>query len=158
MSGKPLSPPGGSLPGGEARTTTGTTARSTPTLGAMRFEAEAAQLWRTYVPRSGQAATVQGELIRAVEKLRDEAQRNGNCNWDGGFEILAGFLRSRLVDSGIFSAQVVAEIEHDANRLLSFEYPEIDDGPYDRLTDRVVEWARAHPGPVPHQRNPDLHR
>jgi hypothetical protein len=28
----------------------------------------------------GLADTVQGELLRAVEKLRDEAQRNGNVN------------------------------------------------------------------------------
>lgn len=108
------------------------------------------------MPASGQATTVQGELIRAVEKLRDEAHRNGN--WDGGFVILAEFLRTALVSSGVFSEQAVAEIEQDVDRLLSFESPEMDDGPYDRLSDRVVEWARANPAPVAHQRNPALHR
>jgi hypothetical protein len=46
-------------------------------------------VWRTYVPKRGQATTVQGELLRANEKLRDESQRNGNINWDEGHEILA---------------------------------------------------------------------
>jgi hypothetical protein len=35
-------------------------------------------IWKTYVPKSGQAETIQGELSRACEKLADEAQRNGN--------------------------------------------------------------------------------
>jgi hypothetical protein len=42
---------------------------------------EAQDIWKNFVPPSGQAATVQGELLRAIEKLRDEAMRNGNGNW-----------------------------------------------------------------------------
>jgi hypothetical protein len=124
----------------------------------MLYFEEARDLWRTYVPRSGQAASVQGELIRAVEKLRDEAQRNGNVNWDHGFEILARFLRDTLVTSGPFAPPILKQIERDVARLLNFETPETDDELYDRLTDRVVEWARAHPDPLPHKHNPDLHR
>ena len=71
--------------------------------------------------QSGQADTVQGELIRAVERLRDEAYRNGNVDWGDGHVILVE------------------------------DPPEESDGPYDRLTDRVVEWSRAHPEPVPRE-------
>jgi hypothetical protein len=46
------------------------------------------KIWRQFVPSAGQAETVQGELLRAMEKLRDEAARNGNGNWDEGFETL----------------------------------------------------------------------
>ena len=53
----------------------------------MKYYAEAKRLWSTYVPKNGQADTVQGELIRAIEKLRDEVQRNGNGNWDRGHQI-----------------------------------------------------------------------
>jgi hypothetical protein len=123
----------------------------------MQYFEEARDLWRTYVPRRGQAESVQGELIRAVEKLRDEAQRNGNVNWNDGFEILARFLRDTLVTSGLFAPPIVEEIDRDVARLLYFDAPETGDEPYDRLTDRVVEWARAHPDPVPHERNRDLH-
>lgn len=48
-------------------------------------------IWRNYVPKSGQSKTVQGELLRGNEKLRDESQRNGNINWDEGHEILARY-------------------------------------------------------------------
>jgi hypothetical protein len=70
----------------------------------MSYETEARRIWQTYVPPRGQAETVQGELLRAVEKLRDEARRNGNCNWDEGHEILTRFVRETLNASGLFDA------------------------------------------------------
>jgi len=76
----------------------------------MSYETEARTIWKTYVPPSGQAKTVQGELLRAVEKLRDEAQRNGNVNWDDGHKILARFVRTTLIDSGLFDAKQSKDI------------------------------------------------
>ncbi len=124
----------------------------------MRHAAEAHVLWQTLVPPRGQAATVQGELIRAIEKLRDEAQRNGNVNWDEGHVILAEYVRDTLLPSGLFDEPATEEIERDVARVLDADHPETSDNPFDRLTDRVVEWVRAHPDPVPHTHNPDLHR
>ena len=122
----------------------------------MKNRKEAGELWRTYVPKRGQADTVQGELIRAVEKLRDEAQRNGNINWGRDHARLAEYVRDTLVSSGLFDADAEREIREDVGRLLTFEYPETEDGPYDRLTDRLVEWSRQQPGPVPREPDPDL--
>ena len=124
----------------------------------MKYPAEAKALWEKYVPRSGQAETVQGELIRAVEKLRDEAVRNGNVNWDDGFEILACFIRDTLVSSGQFDPFTQKAISRETARLLDYERPVTDDGPFDRLAEWVVEWSRRHPEPVPHARNPNLRR
>jgi hypothetical protein len=123
----------------------------------VKYPHEARSLWRTSVPHSGQAATVQGELLRAVEKLRDEAQRNGNINWDGGYETLIAYLRDNLLGSTLFDQTAAEEMESDLDRLSRFDFPETSDAPYDRLADRVIEWCHAHPEPVPHTRNPDLH-
>lgn len=114
-------------------------------------------LWRTSVPRRGQAATVPGELLRAVEKLRDEAQRNGNLNWGSGYETLIAYLRDRLLGSALFDQTAAQEIETDLHRLSQFKYPETSNAPYDRLANRVIEWCHAQPKPVPHTRNPDLY-
>jgi hypothetical protein len=124
----------------------------------VKYFEQARLLWKTYVPASGQADTVQGELIRAVEKLRDEAQRNGNINWDDGHEILANFIRETLLGSEMFGEEARDEVERDVARLLDFEDPETSDDVFDRLTDRVVEWSNAHPQPVPHAHNPKLLR
>lgn len=39
------------------------------------------RLWRELVPSTGPADSLQGELLRAVENLRDESCRNGNRNF-----------------------------------------------------------------------------
>jgi hypothetical protein len=115
---------------------------------------EARSLWLRYVPARGQAETVQGELIRAVEKLRDEAQRNGNLNWCGDHVILARYIRDQLIGSGFFTGVAASEIEQDVGRLLDVEHPETCDETYDRLSDRIVEWSGAHPDPLPRVHDP----
>ncbi len=115
----------------------------------MRYQEEAAELFKRYVPRSGQAETEQGELIRAVEKLADEARRHGNAHWSEDFERLAEFVRDRLTASSLFDRAVKDEIEADVDRILAYEDPVVDDALYGRLLDHVVEWARAHPKPIP---------
>ena len=91
------------------------------------------------MPARGQAATVQGELIRAVEKLRDEAHRNGNVNWSDDHAILVNYVRNTLLTSGMFDLAAKDEIERDSDRVLDFEHPETSDEPYDRPNDRVVD-------------------
>lgn len=124
----------------------------------MRHFKEARSLWQQYVPARGQAGTVRGELIRAVEKLRNEALRNGNLNWCGDHVILVGYIRNQLIESGLFAGSAARQIEQDIERLLDAGRPETSDKPYGRLADRVVEWSRAHPEPVPHEYNPALKR
>jgi len=58
----------------------------------MKYFEEAKFIWKNYVPKSGQADTVQGELLRVIEKLRYEAQDNGNINWDDGFEMFCHYI------------------------------------------------------------------
>jgi hypothetical protein len=123
----------------------------------VNYQQEARLLWQTSVPPRGQAATVQGELLRAVEKLRDEAQRNGNLNWGSGHEAFIAYLRENLIGSAVIGQTAAQEIEADLDRLGEFEYPETSEAPYDRLADRVIDWCHAHPDPVPHTRNPHLH-
>jgi len=42
----------------------------------------------------------------------------------------------------------------DVAQLLDFEHPATLDHPYDRLTDRIVEWSRVQPKPVPTPEEP----
>jgi hypothetical protein len=123
----------------------------------MLYFEDAKRIWKTCVPKSGQANTVEGELLRAVEKLRDEATRNGNSNWDKGFEILLAYLEQRLLDAAVYSAPVIASTKSALTRLHNFDEPYLDDDLYDTLSDRVVEYFRYY-GSSPHTTNPELHR
>ena len=120
----------------------------------MRHFDEARRLRQAYVPASGPPETLQGELLRGVETLRDEAQRNGNADWGAGHEGMACMVRDTLIQSGLFGADARSEIQSDAAQLLDSEHPVTSDDPYDRLTDRIVEWSRAQPGPLPTRREP----
>ena len=123
----------------------------------MDYLEEGKDIWSQFVPRSGQAQTVQGELLRAVEKLRDEAVRNGNGNWDRGFEILLNFIESHLLDEGAFAPDVIERTKRILTRLRDYDDPLLEDGPYDTLGDRVVDYFRHH-GSQLHPNNPELNR
>ncbi len=89
----------------------------------MQYFNEAARIWRECVPKSGQADTIEGELLRAVEKLRDEAIRNGNKNWDPGFGILLSFLESKLLDKTVYPEATLAVTRATLVRLRDFDRP-----------------------------------
>jgi hypothetical protein len=115
-------------------------------------------IWQTYVPKRGQATTVQGELLRANEKLRDESQRNGNINWDDGHEILAGFLLDTLTGSAVLTDEVKAQLRRDIERVLDFENPYTEDDLFDRIERALLDWCAAHPDQLPRTFNPALRR
>lgn len=52
-----------------------------------RFFKECRFIWKNYVPENGQAKCLQGELLREIEKIRCEAQDNGNINWDEDVDV-----------------------------------------------------------------------
>ena len=124
----------------------------------MKYFDEAKKLWRAYVPESGQADTVQGELMRSIEKLRWEAQNNGNINWDKDFSLLADFIKKTLLAWDQFDTHAQKEIDNDIKVILDFRHPYVEDDVYDRLIDRIVEWSRTHPEPVAHELNKNLNR
>lgn len=124
----------------------------------MRHFEEARTIWKTKVPPSGQADTIEGELLRAVEKLRWEAQQNGNINWDVGFEILIYFLQAHLLDAAIYPDDVLKATQAILDGFLyPSGLPDVADEPYDELSDRIVEWYR-HSGSRPHLHDPKLYR
>ena len=115
-------------------------------------------IWQNYVPKSGQADTVQGELLRANEKLRDESQRNGNINWDQGHEILARFILETLQSSSDVPAEAKVQLERDILRILDYEHPYTEDDLFDRVEKVIFDWYLRNKEPIPRSKNPDLHR
>ena len=132
--------------------------------GKGRYQKEEAALWEGLVPRSGQADTVQGELVRAIGRLASELSRNGNINWDDGFLRFIGFLAARLNDPAVFDKPTRDQIAEDLDEIESFgedplSYSAWDEEcAYDRVTDRVVEWCQMHPRPIARDRDPELNR
>lgn len=124
----------------------------------MKYFEEAKNIWKNYVPKSGQSEIVEGELIRAIEKLRYEAQNNGNGNWDEGFELFCQYIWDILNDDKVFEKDVLHEIRTDIDTINNSNVPYFEDDLYDRITDHVIEWSIAHKGPIKRTKDPKQHR
>ncbi|HLW68279.1 MAG TPA: hypothetical protein VKS79_23380 [Gemmataceae bacterium] len=115
-------------------------------------------IWTNLVPKSGQCGTVQGELLRVVEKLSWEANNNGNVNWDNGFEILIDYFEQTVCGDPQISPSMKASVREDLNQLRDFERPCTGEEPYNRLTSAVVAYCRLHPHLLPKPANSSLRR
>lgn len=115
-------------------------------------------IWQNFVPKSGQSDTVQGELLRASEKLRDEAHRNGNMNWDRGHEILANYIKSTLLESSGLSWLRKRRLKSDIDIVLNYKQPPLEDEVFDRIEKAILDWYVKNRDPIPRKHNPDLHR
>src|SRR6266542_1987495 len=82
-----------------------------------KYAKEYDALFDKLVPESGQADTVQGELLRAIVRLASECFRNGNMNWDDGFDVFVDFLWNHLPDPAIFDSVTIEEINEDLGQL-----------------------------------------
>jgi hypothetical protein len=117
-------------------------------------------VWKNLVPKSGQSDTVQGELLRCVEKLAWEAQNNGNGNWgpQSDFEKLLQYLEDTLCAEPDFDSEAKQSIKRDVKRLRRYKQPYTDEDLYDRLTEHVVAYFRLHPQLIPKPHDPSLLR
>lgn len=113
-------------------------------------------VWRHLVPKSGQASSVQGELLRIVEKLRWEAQNNGNGNWDDRFTMLVDFLRTVLGGELQLPKAMRKLVAADLNCLDEGLY--LEDDLYDRLEKAVVAFCRLHPEVIAKELDPLQYR
>ena len=68
---------------------------------------ECKYIWKNYVPSKGQADSLQGELLREMEKIRCEAQDNGNINWDDDYSYFCDFISERLCEHVGFSLNLL---------------------------------------------------
>ena len=114
------------------------------------------QIWREHVPRSGQSSVVQGELLRCLAKLRDEATRNGNIDFGQQHLRLRDYVASVLLDAEIFDAGRLNTLAADLKTIGHATRPVLDDEVWDRLDRAVADWCRAHPLPLPKDHDPDL--
>jgi hypothetical protein len=116
------------------------------------------RLGKELVPLSGEAETLQGELVRCIDNLNDEARRNGWMNWDEADKESIDVLRRYLPDPDVFPQTIRQQI-HKALDVVRYAGEKgADEGVfgYEELTflaQRVVEWC-VHYGELEYK-NPE---
>ena len=126
----------------------------------MPWQSEFKRLWSELVPPFGQAKTVQGELIRAIGRLSEEAYQNHNVNFDQDHAILCQFLRDNLKDPTVFSAEEIQHIDEWIDRILDSKRPDTS-GPgtcFSHLAEKVVRWCESKKKLLPHDLDASLNR
>ncbi|NOT98526.1 MAG: hypothetical protein HOO97_05465 [Sideroxydans sp.] len=132
------------------------------------------ELWKTLVPESGPAETLQGEVLRAIGQLENEYGGMGFSNWGGYYDNFARFIATHLADKNIFCTYTVNVILSDIRALLSYalsflyklgvvdKKPEYQneillnsvtdmDQIFERLHAVSVVWCERHPEPIPYK-------
>jgi hypothetical protein len=110
------------------------------------------RIQKEFVPIAGECDTLQGELVRCVNNLNDEARRNGWMNFDEGDIESVDVLRRYLPDATIFSEDVRQQILTALDTIRYAGERGADEGEfaYDELTfvsQRVAEWCKYHSAP-----------
>jgi hypothetical protein len=117
------------------------------------------RLWQMLVPARGQSLSVQGELIRCIGKLTDEAYRNGNLNWNRGYRLMLDYIGSVLLGDATLSGERRAKVLQDINEIkASYKCPDTRGHGtcYYTLNEAVVDWCMQHTDLIPRDPNPDL--
>jgi hypothetical protein len=103
------------------------------------------KIWTEHVPKTGTAITVYGELLQAVENLRDEAQRHANAHYRRRHKRMAMFIRDTLIDSRLFDKTENDRIRTNTHRLMKGSRPYTNDDIYDHLVDKVCVYFKEKP-------------
>ena len=135
-------------------------------------------IWKNYVPKNGQATTLQGELLREIEKIRCEAQDNGNINWDNDYTYFCDFISKKLSEQTIFSKSEKEEIvlimsylkecgiyaqnyhkgEILENAVDIDKLAYVKDNLYDIICDKIGQLHKEHGTALPYEKNTFIKR
>jgi len=104
------------------------------------------RLTKELVPLGGEADTLQGELVRCIGNLSDEAHRNGWMNWDVGDEEAIDVLCRYLPDQVVFSDEICRQIQKALDKVRYAGKDGADQGAFGYaelkfLAQRVADWC-----------------
>lgn len=139
---------------------------------------ECKYIWKNYVPKSGQANNLQGELLREIEEIRCEAQDDGNINWDDDHSYFCDFINKKLLEQSIFSSiekeeiilimSYIKECGMYAQKFYSGIIPEdevdmdkiayTNDNLYDIICDKIGQLQKENSEPIPYEKNNAIKR
>lgn len=139
---------------------------------------ECKYIWKNYVPKSGQANNLQGELLREIEEIRCEAQDDGNINWDDDHSFFCDFISKKLLEQSIFSSiekeeitlimSYIKECGMYAQKFYCGIIPEnevdmdkiayTNDNLYDIICDKIGQLQKENSEPIPYEKNNAIKR
>ena len=109
------------------------------------WEKQFQDFWKLLVPKSGEAETVQGEVIRIVGKIGYEILNNGGMNWDRGFSKMLQELLQYLSNGVSLSKNDIYAVTIAKKQLSGGAFNE---EAIEKLEEMAVKWVLANPTPI----------
>ena len=110
----------------------------------LQYPAIARKIWR----ESDATSSPAGQLLTAVETLREEAQQHANAEYGKRHKRMAVFVRDTLVKSGIFDKATIDHIRSTTASLMKASKPYLQDDLYDQLVDLICVFYIQRSAPV----------
>lgn len=135
------------------------------------FDDELSALWEKLVPEEGEAETIQGEMVRAIGRIKGDYYRNGFGNWYPMYYKLSQFLAAHLIDESTFKPFTLSVLHADIRALNAYGNSVMAAGsPYEqfhfslfkttgieeafeRLDAAIAVWCKRHPELIPYKRS-----
>jgi hypothetical protein len=115
--------------------------RSPITTSKQNWQEQHQELWDLLVPSSGQAATIQGEVVRISGRIANELDGNGGANWDSDFKKMADAFGAFVRQGNPLSTSELAETQEIVNEIKRRS------GNPDRMCELGVKWVVNNPIP-----------
>ena len=123
------------------------------------FALKFARLHHVLVPDCGAATSLQGEILRSVDRLAGEERRNGNLNWSKGYSQFVRFLRDTLLDQHAFDEARRSELSAQLDTIERHANDPADIQRIDRafasLIRAAVDYHTRHSSLTPYTASPD---
>lgn len=125
-------------------------------------------LWKKLVPKEGEAETIQGEMVRAIGRIKGDYYKNGFGNWYSYYYDLSQFLAVHLADESTFNPFTVNILRADIRALHAcglrcMHMDDLEQTFLDSINDEeeiflrldaaIVVWCERHPEPIPYNRS-----
>lgn len=135
------------------------------------------EYWNENIPQTGASQILQAELLRRIEKIQWENQKNGNINWDESFDYFCDFLLENFFEFSFLStymgnAQLILKkfkkMGRYAQLIQSEEFLDeyfdvekvayVDENFYDYLFEMICVIYENHPENIPFEPEKGLKR
>lgn len=104
------------------------------------------ELWELLIPSSGNAKTVQGEVVRIAGKVRDEIYRNGGANWNSDFKKMLDAFLLHLNSNNALSIDELEKVNSLAQDIRKSGDAETDELNF--LCELATKWVLKNTTPI----------
>lgn len=110
------------------------------------WEKQFEELWELLIPSSGNAKTIQGEVVRIAGRIRDEIYRNGGTNWNSDYKKMLDAFYSHIYSGNSLSIEDLEKVDPIIKEIR--KTGDAEDKELNYLCKKATQWVLLNPKPI----------